>query len=108
MHRTLKMDAAGPTGSNFLQQQSKFDAFVKVFNNERPHEALDMKCPGEVYKGFHAAISGHRRTILSFSGSDSFGYLLRKDLHLQKENKSKHFSRRSSSRHHIRPRGFLT
>jgi|ERR1700684_1154782 len=28
----------------------KFDAFVHEFNNERPHEALDMKCPGEVYK----------------------------------------------------------
>src|SRR5438552_6678837 len=50
MHRTLKMEAARPAGSNFLQQQSKFDAFVQVFNNERPHEALDMKCPGEVYK----------------------------------------------------------
>ncbi len=50
MHRTLKMEATRPAGSNFLQQQAKFDAFVHVFNNERPHEVLDMKCPGEVYK----------------------------------------------------------
>ena len=34
-------------GSNFLQQQAKFDAFVREFNCERPHEALDMKCPAD-------------------------------------------------------------
>ena len=49
MHRTLKMEATRPAGFNFLQQQAKFDAFVERFNNERPHEALDMKCPAESY-----------------------------------------------------------
>jgi hypothetical protein len=39
-----------PAGSNILQQQAKFEAFVREFNYERPHEALDMNCPGEVYK----------------------------------------------------------
>jgi hypothetical protein len=29
MHRTLKMEATRPAGSNFLQQQAKFDAFVQ-------------------------------------------------------------------------------
>jgi hypothetical protein len=29
---------------------TRFDAFVHVFNNERPHEALARKCPVEVYK----------------------------------------------------------
>ncbi|MBV8809371.1 MAG: transposase [Acidobacteriaceae bacterium] len=32
-----------------LQQRAKFDAFLEEFNNERPHEALQMKCPAEVY-----------------------------------------------------------
>jgi transposase InsO family protein len=32
-------------GFNTLQQQERFDAFVQEFNAERPHEALDMKCP---------------------------------------------------------------
>ena len=50
MHRTLKIEATRPAGSNFLQQQGKFDAFVREFIDERPHEALDMKCPAEVYK----------------------------------------------------------
>ena len=50
LHRTLKMEATRPAGSNFLQQQAKFDAFVHEFNNERPHEALDMKYPADIYK----------------------------------------------------------
>ena len=29
--------------------QDRFDAFVREFNAERPHEALDMKCPAEFY-----------------------------------------------------------
>ena len=33
-----------------LQQQARFDEFIDIFNNERPHEALDMKCPAEVYQ----------------------------------------------------------
>ncbi len=34
---------------NSLQQQARFDAFRQEFNTERPHEALAMKCPAEVY-----------------------------------------------------------
>jgi putative transposase len=33
MHRTLKMEATSPAGSNFLPQQAKFDVFVQEFNN---------------------------------------------------------------------------
>jgi transposase InsO family protein len=49
MHLTLKKEATRPAGANFLQPQAKFDTFLEEFNNERPHEALDMKCPGELY-----------------------------------------------------------
>ena len=49
MHRTLKQHTARPPGANFLQQQAMFDAFVSEFNDERPHEALNMKMPAEVY-----------------------------------------------------------
>ena len=34
---------------NSLQQQARFDDFVHEFNVERPHEAIAMKCPAEVY-----------------------------------------------------------
>jgi hypothetical protein len=49
MPRTLKKEATRPPGFNSLQQQGRFDAFVFEFNTERPHQALDMKCPAELY-----------------------------------------------------------
>ncbi len=49
MHLTLKKEATRPAGDNILQQQAKFDTFMEEFNNERPHEALEMKCPAEIY-----------------------------------------------------------
>jgi transposase InsO family protein len=49
MHLTLKKEATRPAGANLLQQQAKFDTFQQEFNTERPHEALQMKCPAEIY-----------------------------------------------------------
>ena len=49
MHLTLKKEATRPAGANILQQQGKFDAFIEEFNSERPHAALGMKCPAEIY-----------------------------------------------------------
>jgi hypothetical protein len=34
---------------NSLQQQARFDAFMEEFNTERPHQALEMQRPAEVY-----------------------------------------------------------
>src|ERR1700691_5119214 len=41
MHLTLKKETTKPAGSNFLQQQAKFNDFIEIFHNERPHEALE-------------------------------------------------------------------
>ena len=49
MHLTLKKEATKPAGFNFLQQQEKFDHFMEEYNNERPHQAIGMKYPGELY-----------------------------------------------------------
>ncbi len=49
MHLTLKKEATRPPGMNCLQQQARFDEFMREFNRERPHEALAMKTPGELY-----------------------------------------------------------
>ena len=49
MHRTLKQETTRPPGANSVQQQARFDAFVSEFNDERPHEALAMRCPAELY-----------------------------------------------------------
>jgi hypothetical protein len=72
MHRTLKSEATRPAGSNLLQQQAKFDVFVQEFNNERPHEALEMKCPVDIYEPSTRPYRGigelsypfHDRTVL--------------------------------------------
>ena len=49
MHLTLKQETTRPAAENALQQQARFDAFREEFNTERPHEALGMKTPAEVY-----------------------------------------------------------
>jgi len=49
MHLTLKKEATRPPSMNSLQQQARFDDFVREFNTERPHEALSMKMPAERY-----------------------------------------------------------
>jgi putative transposase len=49
MHLTLKKEATKPAAKNFLQQQGKFDRFIEEYNQERPHEAIGMKYPAEIY-----------------------------------------------------------
>ena len=49
MHLTLKKEATKPAAKNFLQQQGRFDTFRECYNDERPHQALAMKYPGELY-----------------------------------------------------------
>lgn len=71
MHLTLKNETINPAGANLLQQQEKFDTFITEYNHERPHEAINMKCPGEIYTSSPRAYSGlpdveypmHDRTI---------------------------------------------
>ena len=49
MHLTLKKETIRPPGMNSLQQQARFDAFTAEFNTERPHQALQMKTPADLY-----------------------------------------------------------
>jgi putative transposase len=49
MHLTLKLETIKPAARNFLQQQARFDDFIDCYNNERPHQALNMQCPAERY-----------------------------------------------------------
>jgi putative transposase len=50
MHLTLKAAATKPAAANVLQQQARFDTFIEQYNRERPHQALAMKVPAELYK----------------------------------------------------------
>lgn len=49
MHLTLKRETTRPPRANLLQQQQRFDDFQVEFNEQRPHEAIGMKCPAELY-----------------------------------------------------------
>jgi len=49
MHLTLKKDTTKPAADNVLQQQARFDPFLDRSNRGRPHQALAMKVPAEVY-----------------------------------------------------------
>src|ERR1700745_425681 len=55
--------------------------------------------PGRRLYTLEPPLARHRRTFLSLPRSHRSGYLLRKDLHFQKENKSQHFSGGSSPRY---------
>ena len=71
MHLTLKKEATRPAAKNFLQQQGKFDHFIQEYNHERPHQALNMQYPGEIYQPSPRLYQGlndleypfHERTI---------------------------------------------
>ena len=50
MHRVLKEEAMAVKYDNLKEHQKAFDRFVYEYNNERPHEALGMKVPSDLYE----------------------------------------------------------
>lgn len=50
MHKTLKAETTKPAAYTATSQQSKFEDFRHEYNHERSHEALDRKCPDQVYQ----------------------------------------------------------
>ena len=49
MHLTLKQEACCPASANHRAQQRRFNKWRKEFNEQRPHEALQMKKPAQMY-----------------------------------------------------------
>jgi putative transposase len=49
-HLTLKTEATKPAAANVLQQQGRFDVFVRRYNHDRPHQPLDMDTPASRYR----------------------------------------------------------
>jgi len=47
MHLTLKTDT--PIADDLIAQQREFDVFRRIYNEERPHEALSDHVPASVY-----------------------------------------------------------
>lgn len=50
MHRDLKAEATQPPSANHPAQQRRFGRWQHTYNHERPHEALDLQRPAEVYQ----------------------------------------------------------
>jgi putative transposase len=50
MHRTLKASTTHPPAFNLRAQQRRFDAFVREYNELRPHEALHDQTPATSYR----------------------------------------------------------
>lgn len=49
MHRSLKAALLGAPEANLVRQQLAFESFRQEFNYKRPHEALDMNVPADLY-----------------------------------------------------------
>ncbi len=49
MHRTLKAETAKPPAAHKRAQQKAFDRFQRIYNEQRPHQALKMKTPAYCY-----------------------------------------------------------
>jgi hypothetical protein len=49
-HGTLKPETTIPPAPSMRSQQRRFDEFVSVYNNERPHEALGMRTPSKIHR----------------------------------------------------------
>lgn len=50
MHRTLKAETTRPAERNLRAQQERFDRFRQEFNDDRPHEGIDMRTPATVWR----------------------------------------------------------
>jgi transposase InsO family protein len=49
MHRDIALELQGWMRGNLPEQESALEVWRKSFNDERPHEAIGMRCPGELY-----------------------------------------------------------
>jgi transposase InsO family protein len=49
LHGTLKIEATQPPSTNLKAQQRRFDRWREYYNQQRPHEAIAQRYPGELY-----------------------------------------------------------
>ena len=62
MHRDLKAEATKPASANIRAQQKRFDRWRHEYNHDRPHEALDMLRPAEIYHNSSRRLGEQDRT----------------------------------------------
>jgi transposase InsO family protein len=62
LHLTLQQETASPPASNGIAQQRRFDAFARIYNEDRPHEALDQSPPARHYEPSPRVYRGRLRS----------------------------------------------
>jgi len=62
LHRTLKQDTINPPARNRAAQNRRFQRFCKIYNQQRPHEALDMDVPQNRFRASLRRWSGRLRS----------------------------------------------
>lgn len=58
MHLDIKKELESKIVGSLRLHQSVFDSWRNEYNNERPHESLQMKTPGEIYNKSERAYDG--------------------------------------------------
>jgi len=58
MHRDLAAEVEGQVCGGLRAQQAALEVWRQSFNEERPHEALGMRCPAELYRKSERAYEG--------------------------------------------------
>jgi hypothetical protein len=67
LHLDVERELRGQDGE---EQQASFDEWRRSFNHERPHEALEMKCPAELYENSRRQYEGTPED-LSYHGMET-------------------------------------
>jgi len=58
-HERLHLDVERELrGQKVVERQASFDEWRRTFNQERPHEALGMRCPAELYRASERKYEG--------------------------------------------------
>ena len=68
MHRTLREQTAKPPAATKTEQQKRFDAFCRHYNEERPHEALAQTPPALLWHPSQRQLPG--RLVDPWYGAD--------------------------------------
>ena len=69
MHRDLKRETASPPAGTLRRQQGCFDRWRVEFNRDRPHEALKMRQPQQVYRKSKKSYEAVRQGRLEYPGN---------------------------------------
>ena len=72
MHRTMKAECCEPPSANGMAQQQRFGRWRKEFNEERPHEALGMRVPADVYQASARRMDERIKSRLYDLGTKTF------------------------------------